>query len=112
VILDINSIELPDIVKTDICIIGAGPAGISLASRISKLNVSLDICLIESGGLQLEYDTQNLYSGESIGQSYFPLISNRLRYFGGSTGHWNGWCAELNSFDFENRKWIKNSGWQ
>ena len=28
----------------------------------------------------------------------------RLRYFGGSTNHWGGWCLPLDTIDFETRE--------
>jgi choline dehydrogenase-like flavoprotein len=35
----------------------------------------------------------------------------RLRYFGGSTNHWEGWCRPLDEIDFETREYIAYSGW-
>ncbi len=40
-----------------------------------------------------------------------PLTDTRLRYFGGSTNHWFGWCRPLDPFDFEQRPWVADSGW-
>ena len=54
---------------------------------------------------------QELYAGKTTGQRYFPLKSIRLHYFGGTTGHWAGWCATLDEIDFKKREWIPLSGW-
>ena len=35
----------------------------------------------------------------------------RLRQFGGTTGHWGGWCRELDAIDFEPRDFVPLSGW-
>ena len=103
--------RLPEdtLIETDLAIIGAGAAGITLARELAGTN--LQICLLESGGLEFEQDTQNLYRGENGGRWYFPLDSARLRYFGGSTNHWGGWCRPLTPIDFEARDWIPHSGW-
>jgi len=61
----------------------------------------------------MEFDaaTQELYAGTNGGVSYLPLEGSRLRYLGGSTNHWGGWCRPLDEIDFEPRSWIPNSGW-
>jgi choline dehydrogenase-like flavoprotein len=35
----------------------------------------------------------------------------RLRYFGGSTNEWGGWCRPLKPIDFEEQPWVPYSGW-
>ncbi len=42
---------------------------------------------------------------------YLPLESSRLRYLGGSSNHWGGWCRPLDAIDFEARDWLPHSGW-
>ena len=58
-------------------------------------------CLLESGGLEYDAATQELYRGRNVGRKYFDLDACRLRYFGGTTNHWAGWCRPLNAIDFE-----------
>lgn len=41
----------------------------------------------------------------------FHFVSARLRYFGGTTNHWNGLCRPLDEIDFQVREWVPNSGW-
>ena len=106
--IDGRNIPGNTVVETDIAIIGAGAAGITLAKEFSSS--ATRVCLIESGGLEPDPDTQSLYQGETTGLSY-PLGSSRLRYFGGSTNHWGGWCRPLDAIDFERRAWVPNSGW-
>ena len=96
--------------EADLCIIGAGAAGITIAKELK--DSKLKILLLESGGLAIDPKTQALYEGQSAGLQNFPsLAAARLRYFGGTTGHWNGWCAPLDPIDFEKREWIAHSGW-
>ena len=94
---------------TDICIIGAGAAGITLAREF--IGKSLQVCLLESGGFELDAETQSLYHGEIVGDRYYPLDIARLRYFGGTTNHWQGASIVFNKIDFETRDWVPYSGW-
>jgi choline dehydrogenase-like flavoprotein len=96
-------------VDTDVCIVGAGAAGITLAKEF--VNAPFRVALLESGGLQLDADTQNLYSGTNVGREYFDGRACRLRYFGGTTNHWGGWCLPLDPIDFESRPGFAYSGW-
>ena len=107
----IDSRTLPEkhVVETDICIIGAGAAGITMSKEYA--NSPFRVCVLESGGLEADDDTQELYSGENIGMPYFPLVAPRLRYFGGTTNHWAGYCRPFSKEDFEAREWIPRSGW-
>src|SRR5690606_4365066 len=96
------------VIETDIAIIGAGAAGISIAHALRGADAS--VALINSGGRDFEPDTQALYEGESVGVPY-DHDSSRLRYFGGSTNHWGGWCRPFEPIDFEQRDWVPHSGW-
>jgi choline dehydrogenase-like flavoprotein len=93
----------------DICVIGAGAAGITLSRKL--IDSRLRVVVLESGALDYDAETQALYKGQSTGLPYFPLDSARLRYFGGSTNHWGGICRPLDQFDFKARDWIPYSGW-
>jgi len=100
----------PDrLVRTDLCIVGGGAAGITLALAFAG-DRDIDVCLVESGGLDFDADVQELYRGQTIGVAYEPY-DTRLRYFGGSTNHWGGWCRPLEEMDFEARPWVPHSGW-
>lgn len=106
---DARSLEAGTLIETDLAIIGGGAAGITLALELA--GSGLDICLLESGGLEYEEETQKLYEGGIAPRWYFPLHQCRLRYFGGSTNHWGGWCRPLAPIDFEARDWVPHSGW-
>src|SRR6185503_12297486 len=93
----------------DICIIGAGAAGISLA--LEWLNTGYKVILLEGGGFDYDPKMQDLYRGKTTGQRYYPLESARLHYFGGTTGHWAGFCSPLDPIDFKKRDWVPHSGW-
>ena len=69
----------------------------------------------ERGGDTLESDSQELYRGEAPGGGLIEapayLWSSRLRFLGGTTNHWAGYCAPLDPIDFAVRDWIPHSGW-
>jgi choline dehydrogenase-like flavoprotein len=108
-IIDFEQADVPDQFDGDLCIIGAGAAGISIAAELA--NSGHRILLIESGGFEFEGATQGLYDTEDSGIARQPMIMQRLRMFGGSTNHWDGRCAPLDPIDFEQRDWIPYSGW-
>ncbi|MDX2051010.1 MAG: GMC family oxidoreductase [Polyangiaceae bacterium] len=107
----IDALSLPDgtELEADVVIAGGGAAGISLARRLSAAGVS--VVLLESGGHEFDAATQALALGENSGADYWALDTARLRYFGGTTNHWTGWCRPLDPHDFEKRPWVQQSGW-
>lgn len=109
VLVDFRTDEAGSDISCDVCIIGAGAAGITLACAL--IDSGIQVCLLESGGLEYSPDIQSLYEGEGVGLENASPTGCRLRYFGGSTNHWAGWCAPLRDIDFESRPWIPNSGW-
>jgi choline dehydrogenase-like flavoprotein len=107
--IDSRSLDSGHPIETDICIIGAGAAGITIAREF--IGTSTQVTLLESGGLEFDKQTQSLYDGENIGHPSFDVNVNRLRYFGGTTNHWAGHCRPLDPIDFKQRSWVPHSGW-
>jgi choline dehydrogenase-like flavoprotein len=107
--IDARTIPNDETVQTDVCIIGAGAAGITLAREFA--GQPFQVALLESGGVDADADTAMLTSGQTVGVPYYPLQSTRLRFFGGTTNHWGGTCRPFDENDFEPRDWIPNSGW-
>ena len=108
-IIDANSVSRDSVIEADVCIIGAGPAGLAMVKSMS--GTRLKIALLESGNFNFEQETQALCSGNSIGLPYFPLDACRLRFFGGTANHWAGHCAPFEAIDFEARDGIPHTGW-
>ena len=112
-LIDTQQVDAGQLVRSDLCLIGAGAAGITIARRLRASG--LELCLLEAGGLDLDLDVQDLYAGLADGtvlqadSAY--LTRSRLRYFGGSTNHWTGYCRPLDDIDFTVRPWVPNSGW-
>src|ERR1051325_2016851 len=99
------------LLECDVCIVGGGPAGITIAQEFA--NSRHNVILLESGGIQFDRAIQELYSGQNIGRKYSdPKDTDlRLRFFGGATNHWGGWCAMPYPLDFQVREDIQYSGW-
>lgn len=106
--VDSRTLPVAEPIETDICIVGAGAAGITLALELA--GTGQRIALVESGGFEAEPRTQDLYQGESVGLDY-RLSDTRSRYFGGTTNLWGGACRPFDEFDFVRRDWIADSGW-
>ena len=108
-LIDAREPGLPAILDTDICIVGAGAAGITLAATLMDSN--RDICLLESGGPVPDAETQALYDLENTGYAPRPDYMARARYWGGSCNLWAGRSMRLLPLDFEPREWVRHSGW-
>ena len=105
--------------RCDLCIVGGGAAGIALAREFAATDTK--ICLLESAA-EYHDPSQRLYAAgqaspkraRSIERGVHygaEAIHSRLRYFGGSTNHWGGYCTPLTPWDLEKRDWIPESGW-
>lgn len=105
----INAADLDDgsELRSAVAIIGGGAAGIAVALRLAARGVDSVLC--ESGTDDREERTQDLYMGESNG--YWDLTATRLRYFGGSTNHFNGQSRPLGVVDFEPAPWRPGHAW-
>jgi len=96
--------------NADVCVVGAGPAGIALTLTLAQRGVS--VLLLESGLLKGDADTQSLYDGEVVDERlHSPPDKYRQRRFGGSSTIWGGRCMPFDPIDFESRRHIPNSGW-
>ena len=107
--LDARTLPEATELTPDVAIIGGGPAGISLALALA--HTPIRVLLLESGSMEFGPQTQKLYDGAETGVAYIPLDATRLRFLGGSTNHWGGWCRPLDESDFEKRDWVAHSGW-
>jgi hypothetical protein len=106
---DARTLQAGHLLEADLCIVGAGAAGISIARE--WIGAARTVLLLEGGGFDYEPRMQDLYRAENVGLPYFPIQAARLHYFGGTTGHWAGFCAPYDASDFERRDWVPHSGW-
>ncbi len=107
--IDARNVPSGTVIKPDLAIIGGGPVGISMALALAAS--PLHVVLLESGGMTFDAKIQALYEGSKVGAPYLTLEATRLRYLGGSSNHWGGWCRPMDEIDFEERTWMPYSGW-
>ena len=107
--IDARTLDNDSLIEGELCIIGTGAAGISIA--LEWTSSPRKVILLEGGGFNVEAQMQALYHGESVDRPYYPLRSSVLHYFGGTTGHWAGYCSPFDPIDFEKRDWVPFSGW-
>lgn len=116
----IDGRSLPDgeRIETDLCIIGCGPAGMTVASQLAAPGLRLTV--IESGGPVRDRQADRLGAGQSVGHPYGPIQDTRARGVGGTSLHWQmhksggdeGWIARpLDPLDFEVRPGLPHTGW-
>jgi choline dehydrogenase-like flavoprotein len=109
-LLDARSIPHGQTLTTDVCIVGAGAAGITLAMELMATGMS--IILLEAGGKSKAGPSQALYQGTwNDPVRHLPLDQARYRQLGGTTSLWGGRCIPFDHVDFEARNWVPHSGW-
>jgi choline dehydrogenase-like flavoprotein len=95
--------------SSDVCIVGAGAAGIVLA--IELLRYGRSVTMLEGGGAAIEAASQGPYRSELAGLPHRGIHTGRYRAVGGTTTKWGGQILELDERDFEARAGIALSGW-
>ncbi len=93
----------------DVCIVGAGAAGIILAIELVRQGKT--VLLLEGGGADVEDPSQEPYLSETTGIRHTGIHIGRFRAHGGTTTRWGGQILELDEIDFESRPGIAGSGW-
>jgi choline dehydrogenase-like flavoprotein len=96
--------------EADLCIVGAGAAGIALA--LEFVHGPATVLLLESGGRAPERATQSLYEGAVADpRLHSPPHRYRQRVFGGATTIWGGRCTPFEPQDFERGGGMAHGGW-
>ncbi len=108
-IIDYRGGATPSDIDADLCIVGAGAAGITIAHAF--LGTAVRVCMLESGGLGGERESQDLYDCASVGATALDAYNSRMRVFGGSCQLWGGGCVPLDRSDLIKRDWVPDSGW-
>jgi choline dehydrogenase-like flavoprotein len=109
VIIDLEQSEVTggEFPHPDVCVVGAGAAGILVAVELVRRGKR--VVIAEAGGRELE--DQDPYRSEVSGLKHNGIHTGRFRIYGGSTTHWGGQILELDANDFTHRPWVPGSGW-
>lgn len=108
-LIDARTLESGVQLAADVCIVGAGAAGTTLAE--SLVQAGAQVLLVESGGFAPDEAVQSLYDLDSVGYPMRPNYMSRARYLGGSCNLWAGRCMHLWPSDFAERSWVPDSAW-
>jgi choline dehydrogenase-like flavoprotein len=104
-------------VQADLCIVGAGPAGLTVARQL--LRSGLKVVVLESGPAPTTPGGEPYATSSSVGIDY-PLGRSRVRGLGGSANHWDIQTPvggprvrlrELDDLDFRDRPGVRSPGW-
>jgi choline dehydrogenase-like flavoprotein len=107
---DARQIQTGSVLRCDICIVGAGAAGIALALQFE--HAPQNIIVLESGGARHDAANQALARGSVAGvMPHPPLHRFRRRAFGGATTIWGGRCVPFDASDFGHRAWMPGKPW-
>jgi choline dehydrogenase-like flavoprotein len=101
--------DSPTLFTADLCIVGAGAAGITLA--VESAQKGKKVLLLEGGGATREDSSQSLYDSEIAGLPHRGIHTGRIRVKGGTTVRWGGQILELDALDFTPRPGVPESGW-
>ena len=109
-IIDFEKQSLPTDRTFDVCIVGAGAAGLTIANQMLQSGYS--VLLLDGGGTsRWERRSQALNKTHLYGQPFAGAHSGRFRALGGTTSAWAGQVLELDDIDFRKRDWIAGSSW-
>jgi choline dehydrogenase-like flavoprotein len=96
-------------VSYDVCIVGSGPAGLTVANELVRRPALGRICVLESGGRTTTPFADALRRVETSGIAIKEYSRERL--LGGASSTWAGLSSLLDDIDFEQRPWVPGSGW-
>ncbi len=103
--------QLPDHDKTwDVCIVGTGPAGMSLAMELERLG--REVLVLEAGGIEVDSVTAGDRRAEIVDSSrHAPMEIAVCRALGGTSWTWGGRCVAYDEVDFIARDFVPDSDW-
>jgi choline dehydrogenase-like flavoprotein len=112
---DFRNLEPGTALDADLCIVGSGPAGWTIAEELRGTGVS--VLVLESGGVlesgvhDREADLEELNEIDDVGVPLFN--TGRRRTLGGTPESipWGGRCIAFDPIDYRARPWVPWSGW-
>lgn len=94
----------------DLCVVGAGPVGLSLA--LEAQDCGLRVLLLEAGALNPAQSPAD-WSGSTLVDSrhHAPLAHATHAGLGGTSWLWGGRCVPYEAIDFEDRPQVSEGQW-
>jgi choline dehydrogenase-like flavoprotein len=92
--------------KQNLCVIGAGPAGIILVLEYLKLNPSKKVVLVEYGDGRVKNKLDDTIINKNEVNHHEPYECTN-KGLGGSSATWGGRCVMYDEVDFEDRPILK-----
>jgi choline dehydrogenase-like flavoprotein len=88
--IDLAIAEAPrETVRSQVCVVGAGIAGLILARRLALAGI--DVVVLEAGGHSIEDGGQRLFAAAELkGWAHVGTTEGRFRVFGGTSLRWGG----------------------
>ena len=105
--VDADAKDATEPAEYDLCIVGTGPAGTTLAHELA--DAGLRLCLLESGRQRSTARGDRLRAVASEGLTIKDY--SRERVLGGTSTTWAGLSAPLDPADLAPRPWLRHSGW-
>jgi choline dehydrogenase-like flavoprotein len=109
-ITDLRTLPQDVTLSADVCIVGSGPAGLTLATELN--GSGLKLVLLESGDLERNAWAESMDEIISVGRARVMDSGElRNRALGGTSATWGGRVTTLSEIDFQQRLWVPGSGW-
>jgi choline dehydrogenase-like flavoprotein len=97
-------------IEADVAIVGAGPAGMSLALALGRAGVRTAV--IDTGGEGKQAWTRRLAVAEAIEPANHAAVEMAThRRLGGASWIWGGRCVDFEPSDFDERPGADTAGW-
>ncbi|MEM7310492.1 MAG: GMC family oxidoreductase [Planctomycetota bacterium] len=106
-IVDLDATAPEELPTYDLCIVGSGPAGTTVANELK--DAPFRVCVLESGRLRTTRRGDRLRAVSSEG--LFIKEYSRERVLGGTSTTWAGLSSPLDPADLAPRDWLRHSGW-
>lgn len=108
-IIDLQEPDAPATINAQICIVGGGAVGLTMAVRLARSGH--DVVVLEGGGRSLEQASQALHKGVCVGRRFDNLEVGRYRVLGGTTTFWGGQVLPLGHHAMSPRPWLGAPDW-
>lgn len=115
--LDAHIVADGHALTADVCVVGAGPVGLTVADALRRRGRT--VAIVESGHHPGSAPHDDLNIAEVHGPLGQDLRATRVRGVGGTANVWNttaygslfGKVVPLDPIDYQAREWVESSGW-